>query len=119
MGKYNFVYRSLTSEKLNKNGIDTEVTANISILKQGKIVAQMEPGKRFFINNPNQPVGIVDINRGFTKDIYLFIQTWDSELNSQFHVYINPFINLLWLGGALYLLGIIFSFINVKDTNFE
>jgi len=114
LGEYKVIYRSLTYEEMNKNGIDLEVSANIALFKENKLVAELQPGKRFFVSNPNQPVGIVDIQRGFTKDIYLFIQTWNEELNSQFHVYFNPFINLLWLGGTLYLLGNIVAFIQHK-----
>lgn len=114
LGDYNFVYHSLTYENLNKNGIDMEVSANISIFKENNMIAELRPGKRFFNSNPNQPVGIVDIDRGITKDIYLFVQTWDEELNSQFHIYINPFINLLWLGGVIYLLGIAVALVKYR-----
>jgi len=116
LGEYKIIYNSLTYEEINKNGINMEVNANIAMFKKNNMVAELAPGKRFFTNNPTQPVGVVDIKRGITKDIYLFVQTWNEELSSQFHIYINPFINLLWFGGALYLFGIGISLVQSKET---
>ena len=94
--------------------INADVLFESSIFKANNMIAELRPGKRFFNSNPNQPIGIVDIDRGITKDIYLFVQTWDEELNSQFHIYINPFINLLWLGGVIYLLGITVALVKYR-----
>ena len=119
LGEYKIIYNSLTYEEIDKNGIDMEVNANIAMFKENNMIAELAPGKRFFTNNPSQPVGIVDIKRSVTKDIYIFIQTWNKELDSQFHIYINPFINLLWFGGALYLFGIGISFVQYKESQHE
>ena len=105
IGQYSFKYNALRSSNPNKNGIETEVIADISLFKNNKLITSLFPGKNFFTSFPAQPVAIVDIDRSIIQDTYIFLQKWDNNLNTQFHIYINPFINLLWLGGLLYLLG--------------
>jgi cytochrome c-type biogenesis protein CcmF len=116
IGEYEFKFKGIFSEEKNNNNIDVEALAKIEINKNNKLITELNPGKRFFENYPSQPVAIVDIHRGFTSDIYIFIQSWNNQLKSQFHVYFNPFINLLWLGGGIYLIGIMMAMLE-KQRN--
>jgi len=116
IGEYEFKFKGIYSEKKESNNIDIEALAKIEMIKNNKKITELNPGKRFFENFPSQPVAIVDIHRGFTTDVYIFIQSWNNDLKSQFHVYFNPFINLLWLGGGIYLIGIMLAIIQ-KQRN--
>ncbi len=102
---YTFTYERLTSREPGVNGIELEVYADIRVTKDGREVALMRPGRRFFSNFPEQPTGIVALDESLTRDLYLFVQGWNADGVAEVHVFVNPLIMWLWIGGGIYIAG--------------
>ena len=91
------------------NGVQTEVIAPL-LVKHGKDTeAILEPGRRRFTNFPEQPTAIVALHTSLRDDLYVFVQGWDDTGRADFNVFVNPLIVWLWIGGAIYVVGGIFS----------
>ncbi|TAJ20439.1 MAG: heme lyase CcmF/NrfE family subunit, partial [Dehalococcoidia bacterium] len=102
---YTFTYERLTSREPKVNGIELEVYADIRVTKDGREVALMRPGRRFFSNFPEQPTGIVALDESLTRDLYLFVQGWNKDGLAEVHAFVNPLIMWLWIGGGIYIAG--------------
>ncbi|MPZ98066.1 MAG: heme lyase CcmF/NrfE family subunit [Dehalococcoidia bacterium] len=109
-GGYTFTYERLLQRSPGVNGIETEVLAEVTVTRDGRQVGTLEPGRRFFENFPSQPTGIVALDGSLTRDLYLFIQGWDSNEVVELQVFINPLIAWLWIGGAIFVVGGIVAF---------
>ncbi len=56
----------------------------------------------------DQTVSEVSIRSTFLEDIYVVLSGWDEEGNVTFRVFINPLVNLVWLGITIMVLGGVF-----------
>jgi cytochrome c-type biogenesis protein CcmF len=111
--------RTLTYEGLKErpgtaNGVETEIIAPITVSKDGKQIAYLEPGRRLFTNFPQQPTGIVAVDSTLRDDLYVFVQGWDDNGVAEFNVFVNPLIQWLWIGGAIYVVGGLIAFAPVR-----
>ncbi len=104
-GSYTLTYERLYQTQPGVNGIDNEVRAQIDVAQGGHTIGTIEPGRRTFTNFPDQPTGIVAIRHTWTGDLYVFMQGWDPQLTATFQAFVNPLIDFLWIGGAIYVLG--------------
>ena len=102
---YTFTYERLTSRQPGVNGIELEVYADVRVTKDGREVTLMQPGRRFFSNFPEQPTGIVALDESLTRDLYLFVQGWNTDGVAEIHAFVNPLIMWLWIGGGIYVAG--------------
>ncbi len=67
-----------------------------------------------FTNFPQQPTGIVALDSSLRDDLYVFVQGWDANGVAEFHVFVNPLITWLWIGGAVYVIGGLIAFAPVR-----
>lgn len=94
----------------HENGIETEVFARLVVEDHdGNLEAVLEPGRRRFANFPEQPTALVAVHSSLADDFYVFVQGWDDTGRADFHIFVNPLIAWLWIGGAIYVVGGIFS----------
>jgi len=107
---YTFTYERLTSRQPGVNGIEMEVLANLTVTKGGREVALMQPGRRFFTNFPAQSTGIVALDETLTRDLYVFLQSWNAESVAEIHAFVNPLIMWLWIGGGIYVAGALLAY---------
>jgi len=75
------------------------------VSKNGKIVAEMNPQKRYYPKRGN-PMTEAAIDPGFSRDLYISL---GEQINDQggwaVRIYIKPFIRWMWGGGILMMLG--------------
>ncbi|MFN8583697.1 MAG: cytochrome c-type biogenesis CcmF C-terminal domain-containing protein [Dehalococcoidia bacterium] len=109
-GGRTLTYKGLRERTGTSNGVETEIVAPVEISKDGKQVGYLEPGRRLFKNFPQQPMGIVAMDSSLRDDLYVFVQGWDSNGVAEFHVFVNPLIIWLWIGGAIYVVGGLIAF---------
>lgn len=107
---YTFTYERLTSRRPGVNGIELEVYAEVRVTKDGREVALMQPGRRFFSNFPEQSTGIVALDETLMRDLYLFIQGWNADSVAEIHAFVNPLIMWLWIGGGIFVAGGLLAF---------
>jgi cytochrome c-type biogenesis protein CcmF len=113
-GGRTLTYQGLKERPGTSNGVETEIIAPVTVSKGGKQIAYLEPGRRLFTNFPQQPTGIVAIDSTLRDDLYVFVQGWDDKGVAEFNVFVNPLIQWLWIGGAIYVVGGLIAFAPVR-----
>jgi len=113
-GGRTLTYQGLRQRPGTSNGVETEIVAPVTVSKDGKQIAYLEPGRRLFTNFPQQPTGLVALDSTWRDDLYVFVQGWDSNGVAEFHVFVNPLISWLWIGGAIYVAGGLIAFAPVR-----
>lgn len=113
-GGRTLTYQGLRERPGTSNGVETEIVAPVTVTKDDKQVAYLEPGRRLFTNFPGQPTGIVAVDTSLRDDLYVFVQGWDANGVAEFHVFVNPLIAWLWIGGAVYVAGGLIAFAPVR-----
>ena len=98
-------YNGLLQRKGVANGIDSEIFAELVVAQGGTQVALLEPARRLFTNFPGQPTTVVGLQTTLRDDLYVFLQGWDDHEVVELHVFVNPLVSWLWIGGAIYILG--------------
>ena len=83
----------------------TAVKAQFTLLRGGQTLRQIEAGQRTFANFPDQPVSIISISTFGLDDVYVFVSSVDGADTAAVRVFVNPLTPLVWMGGALTLLG--------------
>lgn len=109
-GGRSITYEGLYQRDGHENGIQTEVFARLVVHRRdGSVETVLEPGRRRFANFPEQPTAVVALHMTAADDLYVFVQGWDDAERADFHVFVNPLIVWLWIGGAIYVVGGIFA----------
>ena len=110
VGGYTFRYDDLVARRPGVNGIEVEGLTRLEVTRNGKAVATLEPGRRFFTNFPDQPTAIVAVDSTLARDLYVFTQGWDQNRKAEIQVFVNPLAKWLWIGGGVYALGGLLAF---------
>lgn len=116
VGDYTLNYGGLRVREPGVNGIDQEIVAQVGVQDGDELIASLQPGQRFFTNFENQPVAIVSIDGNLQRDLYVFMQGWDGNQNAEIQAFINPLVQWLWIGGAIYTLGGLLAFAPMRRT---
>ncbi|MCH7954161.1 MAG: heme lyase CcmF/NrfE family subunit [Candidatus Marinimicrobia bacterium] len=97
---YLLIFRGLESDETDGY---TSVYTNLDIYRNGELVSQLKPEKRFYPKQ-EQPNTEVVIYSTFKEDFYVILAGWDDE-GATIKVYINPLIIWIWLGGIVIVFG--------------
>ena len=105
---YRFVLRELEQTE-NDNYISNR--ARIDVSKNGKFLATLFPERRLY-KSSQQPTTEVDIRSRPNEDIYLvFAGMAEDQEHAVIHVYLNPLVMWVWIGGLVMVLGTIIALI--------
>ncbi|HEV2122980.1 MAG TPA: cytochrome c-type biogenesis CcmF C-terminal domain-containing protein, partial [Chloroflexota bacterium] len=106
IGRYRLAYNGLASRI--EPGVQT-VYAKLTVQNEAGEYPHTElaPSRRVFRGWEDQPVtGVAYQTVGpWLDDIYVLLTGWDEADRATFHVFVNPLVLLIWLGGALFLAG--------------
>ena len=89
---------------VNNHGVDT-IKAQFTLSRDGTTLRQVEAGQRTFPGFPDQPVSVISISTFGLDDVYVFVSSVDGADAASVRVFVNPLTPLVWLGGALMLVG--------------
>jgi cytochrome c-type biogenesis protein CcmF len=89
---------------VNDHGVDT-IKAQFTLSRDGTTLRQVEAGQRTFPGFPDQPVSVISISTFGLDDVYVFVSSVDGADAASVRVFVNPLTPLVWMGGALMLLG--------------
>jgi cytochrome c-type biogenesis protein CcmF len=103
LGGYTVKYNGL---RLTEDGQKQMVVGRVSVLRDGRTLTEMEPGKFFYRKHEDQPTTEVAIHRGFAEDFYVVLAGFDAERQTAtLHIVINPLVNWIWMGFGIMALG--------------
>ena len=82
------------------------ISAQVTVLREGDVVATMYPAKWFFRTHMDEPTTEVAIRRGFAEDIYIVLASYDlATQRVDLDIEVNPLANWVWLGFGIVALG--------------
>jgi len=109
---------TLRFEQLHRrNDPEKEVVfAHIAVFKGGKEIDDLYPQKDYHYKS-EQPMTEVKIRSTLKEDLYLVLSGFELEEGgpATFHVFINPLVQLIWIGIGIMVLGGMFVLIPNKQ----
>jgi len=82
------------------------VTADVTVLQDGKVLGRMRPAKWFFRKFEQEPTTEVAIRRGFAEDLYVTLAGYDMQTQAAtYEVTVNPLVNWIWAGFGIMAVG--------------
>ncbi len=102
---------TLTYENIDQYQTEskTVVTATLSVYNKGEFIGILTPEK-YFHRTYEQPVTEVAIRSTLLEDLYVILASWEEDGTTAFKVLVNPLVNWIWIGGAVFVLGGLISF---------
>jgi cytochrome c-type biogenesis protein CcmF len=92
--------------RVTDDGRKQMVTAQVTVLRDGKTFATMYPAKWYFRKHEEQPTTEVSIQRGFAQDVYVVLAGYDTGGQTvSLDVTIAPLVNWIWFGFGILALG--------------
>lgn len=110
IGNYQLTFEGLTESESRGNGI---VHGNMSVTYKDKDIGKIAPEKIFYATWP-EPSTEIAIKSNWREDLYVVLNSWESEDKATFLVKVNPFINWIWFGGFMMVVGTAIALIGGK-----
>jgi cytochrome c-type biogenesis protein CcmF len=84
--------------------------AVVSVYKGGNFVGELYPRRDYYYES-QQPVTIPGVRSTMEDDLYIILADWQplSTAGATFKIYDNPLINWLWLGGVIFVIGMMWA----------
>src|SRR5689334_14243584 len=96
----------LNGVKVTDDGQKQMVTADTTVLRDGKEIARMYPARWFYRKHEEEPTTEVAIRRGFAEDVYLVMPAFSvEEQSASMGIHINPLVNWVWTGFGVLAIG--------------
>jgi len=104
LGRYVLQFDGLSQRRDPEKDV---VFARVEVYSGGQKIDDLYPQKHFH-HKSEQPATEVAIRSRFDEDLYLVLSGWDEAGNVSFHVFINPLVQMIWMGIGVMALGGIF-----------
>ncbi len=104
---YSLRYDGLEAGQIADDGRTMDI-ADVTVLRGGQELAHLRPRRdNFTTANGMQPSTIAGTYSTLENDFYVLLVGWEpvGQNAATFKVFINPLINLIWLGGVILMLG--------------
>jgi cytochrome c-type biogenesis protein CcmF len=104
LGSYVMTYDDLSI--FDTNDGRNVARAVVSVYKDGKLVDELYPRKDYYFDS-QQAVTIPGTRSTLEDDFYVILVGLDPDSRSHatFKVYHNPLVNLIWIGGVVFIIG--------------
>jgi cytochrome c-type biogenesis protein CcmF len=101
---YRLDYRSLATRTTHNS---REVRALVDVYRGGSYVGQIEPGKNVYFPVAGLFSNEVAIRSNWLtgEDLYVVADQINGDGSIYFKVWVKPLVNLIWLGGIVFVLG--------------
>jgi cytochrome c-type biogenesis protein CcmF len=108
LGQYTITFDSLSVFD-TKDNINV-ARAVVSAYKNGQFIGELYPRRDYYYES-QQPVTIPGVRSTMEDDLYIILADWQplSTTGATFKVYHNPLINWLWLGGLIFIIGMLWA----------
>ncbi len=101
---YRIIFQGLQQRKDPEKDV---VTAPLDIFRGDKKLGRIEPEKHFH-HKGEQPMTEVSIRSTFKEDLYAVLSAWDDQGKVTFHFFVNPLVQLIWIGIGIMVCGGVF-----------
>ncbi|MFQ6618655.1 MAG: heme lyase CcmF/NrfE family subunit, partial [Fidelibacterota bacterium] len=102
---YELTYKEF---KMESDPEKFSAAAVLSVKKKGKYLGDLQPEKRFH-RNQEQPHTEVAIRSTLKEDLYIILAGYDKDKNVSLKIFVNPLVQLLWLGTTVIVIGTIIA----------
>jgi len=104
--EYSITYKDLVSFDTHDGRNVTR--AVVGVTRSGEELAEIYPRRDYFYD-ANQPMTIPGVKSTLAGDLYVILVDWReiSEAGATFKIYYNPLVNWLWIGGWVFIVGIL------------
>ncbi|MBI4236603.1 MAG: heme lyase CcmF/NrfE family subunit [Chloroflexi bacterium] len=103
VGSYTLTY--LGTVTLQEPGKEV-IASRLRVEREGKTVGEAVPRTQYYVNYEKQPSSRVAILSTWREDLYVFQAGVDAS-SATFSIFVNPLVTLVWVGGAMLILGIL------------
>jgi cytochrome c-type biogenesis protein CcmF len=98
---YTLVYEELRQETA---GDHLSTWASVAVYQNGAYLTTLLPRLNQYPDS-DQTVTVPALRTGLREDLYLVLFWWSEDGSASIKVIVNPLVNLLWLGGLIFLAG--------------
>lgn len=104
LGKYEAVFQGMSRYEGQDDLVVTE--ASFDLYKSGNLIGTLSPKNNLYTRT-RQPMTIPDVRSTPLEDFYLLLVNWEGIGSDEatFKAYLNPLINWVWAGGAIFIIG--------------
>lgn len=108
LGNYTMTFNDLRRYAGPDDLVITEAQADVYY--NGRLVKTLRPRSEFYTRT-QQPMTIPAARSTISEDFYVLLINWEetSAESAVFRIYLNPLINWVWAGGAIFILGTIIA----------
>ncbi len=113
---------TVTFDKLDL--FDTEDGRNVaravvSVTSEGKYLGSLHPRRDYYYDS-QQPMTIPGVRSTMEDDLYVLLVDWEpiTSTGVTFKIYHNPLVNWLWVGGIVFILGMLVAAWPDKDREY-
>ncbi|MFZ4814474.1 MAG: heme lyase CcmF/NrfE family subunit [Phototrophicaceae bacterium] len=111
-GGYALTFNGIDSGQVAADGRILDI-ARLSLARNGNVIDQLRPRRDLFLqaDGSAMPMTIAAAHSTLENDFYVLLVSWQeiSPNQATFKVYVNPLINLVWLGGLVLIIGTVIA----------
>jgi cytochrome c-type biogenesis protein CcmF len=111
---YTMTFRDL--QEFDTNDGRNVARAVVDVSKDGTYLAELHPRRDYYYQQ-QQPMTIPGVRSTMEDDFYVLLVDWQpiSTSGATFKIYHNPLVNWLWLGGLVFIIGMLVAAWPDKD----
>ena len=85
----------------------------MKVYQNGKLIDTLLPERRFYAKE--EPTTEVALRSRFKEDLYVVLAGFNPDNNKAvIHVFLNPLVSWIWIGGLVFMLGTVICLIPDK-----
>ncbi len=107
IGRYTVVYNGLAVQSFADR---EEHWARVTVYRDGQLLTELYPRRDLYESQDGvQPMTIPGVRSTLEDDVYVILVDWEaiSSEGATFKIYVNPLINFVWLGGLVFIFGML------------
>ncbi|MBC16478.1 MAG: cytochrome C biogenesis protein CcmF [Desulfovibrio sp.] len=97
--EYEIKYVTVTEDRTKE--LRARATATLEVSKDGKVIGEMRPDKRIYVNYEQQQFAEVGTIFSLGDELYSTLLGFTEEGKASFMISINPLVNWVWIGGTI------------------
>ncbi|HAX23534.1 MAG TPA: heme lyase CcmF/NrfE family subunit [Thermomicrobiales bacterium] len=107
VAEYTLTFNGLERSRI----VDADVyTANIDVSSGGRDHGVIHAKRFFFDGFEQQPTTRVAVKTTGFDDVYVMLTEWNDGGAAGLHIFINPLVPWVWVGGLIYMMGMLIVF---------